>query len=149
MDAREFDKLYQVLFDLAWNSGKNLDYAYHNIKLEDDYLMIATDLINKVNIRMWEGSTNHLVYHYKTVIKIQKARNKYFCTNNENHFIKPGDNYAIIHEYSSPRSWNEKMCRICAAKTIIILITNFLPIGTGGDFDYFPEIFIDKKQGNI
>ncbi len=89
MDARQFDSLYHSLFQLAWNSGENLDYIHHNRELEDDYLKIAADLINKVNIRMWEGSPNHLIYHYKTVIKIQKARKKYCCTNNENHFIKP------------------------------------------------------------
>ena len=65
MNVEEFDALYHSLFQLAWNSGENYDYNFHNKELEDDYLMIAADLINKVNIRLWEGSPNYLVYHYK------------------------------------------------------------------------------------
>jgi len=148
MDAREFEKLYQSLFEIAWNSGENIFNQYHHAESEDKALVDASKLINNIYIHMEEAKASNALLHLKTDIIIRKSRKEYSCTNNEKHIIKKNDYYARIYENNSPANWTEIMCRICAAKILIIMLTSFNPVGGGGFFKY-PSENVDKKEGNI
>ena len=139
MDINEFQGLYHNLFHLAWNSGDNIVGHNHYVERENEAVIAAAELINSINIKMSDGGGISALYHFRTNIKIRKSRKEYLCTNNEKHLIKKNDYYARIAESSSPKSWSEIMCRVCAAKVLIILITNFNPVGNGGWFNYPPD----------
>ena len=96
----------------------------------------ASNLFKEINIKLDALDAKRAFYAWKTDITVHKSRKDYVCINNETHKIDKKDHYARIAESNSPMAWSETMCMTCAARILIILLTNFSPIGNGGWFHY-------------
>ena len=82
MDLKEFERLYQSLFQLAWNSGDDLFGHKHYVERENKALIAAAELINYINIQMSDSNSIMASYHFRTDIKIQKSNIRFLVSEN-------------------------------------------------------------------
>jgi len=132
MSVQDFEKLYVLLFELAWNS----EYVITNSKKYINAIKVASSLLNGCSI---DGGklVRTVLFYWKTEIKIHKAKSRYYCINNTKHVINSNMHYGrIMHD--GPGSWysSSKMCLPCAARVLITLLTNFPPTNQGGNYIY-------------
>ena len=140
MKVKEFEHLYTDLYEVAWNT----EYIDKESEKYVKAVRIATALSNDCNV---QGGTlvRTVLFNWKTEIKIIKARNQYFCTNNEKHIIHSGKHYARIAD-NGPGSWRDAsmMCISCVAKILITILTNFPPTGRGANYIYSISDILDE-----
>ncbi len=123
INEKKINLFYDRLFQLAWNN------EYINSK-ESKYIeaiRFSVDILNNYHLKIEKDLTaKRILFYKKSDIKIIKGRKLYECENNFKHKINIGTHYAMIHDGDNVHQ-GTRLCLPCAAKILIIILTNFPP----------------------
>jgi len=121
INEKKYNLLYGRLYDLAWN---NDDIDMQDVKYIQA-IKFAVDILDNYSMEGGDLTAKRILFYQKTTIKIINGRKQYECDNNYLHKINYSY-YAVISDGNN--NYNPvRMCVSCAAKLLIVTLTNFPP----------------------
>jgi len=138
MDYKKFSKLYNRLFEVAYDS----DYINTQEKKYQAAVCIAAEIYGQYKLKDSDHSSTAKIQHYYlgSPINCTRAKKKYECSYNGHHIINQKDYYGRIYSARNIRD-SDKVCLVCLAKILILVLTKFPPSSVPVEYSTIADDF--------